>query len=72
MDHVSLPCQGISKRLPDERVTRVGLYQLGEIWKQLLYHAVMLDQMLVCMQSAGKIAIRNIITRREQERVRAI
>lgn len=72
MDHVSLPGQGISKRFPDERVTRVGLYQLGEIWKQLLYHAVMPDQMLVCMQSTGKIAIRNIITCREQERVRAI
>ena len=72
MDHVTLLGQGVSKHLPDERVMRVGLYQLGEIRKQLLYHAVMLDQMLVCMQSAGKIAIRNIITRREQERVRAI
>lgn len=72
MDHVTFPSQSISKRFPDERVTRVGLYQLGEIWKQLLYHAAMPDQMLVCMQSTGKIAIRNIITRREQERVCAI
>ena len=72
MDHVALPGQGISKRFPDERVTRVGLYQLGEIWKQLIYHAAMPDQMLVYMQSTGKIAIRNVITRRKQERVRAI
>ena len=72
MDHVALLGQGVSKRLPDERVTRVVLNQPGEIWKQILYHPAMPDQMLVCMQSTGKIAIRNVIPRREQERVRSI
>ncbi len=72
MDHVAFVGEGISQRLPDERVTRVGLYQLSQIRENFPDHAIMPDEVLVSMKRGRQITTRNIITGSKQHRICAI
>ncbi len=54
--------QCISKRLPDLRITRIFLDQLGKVWQDLLYHPAMTDQVMVGMQASREIPIQDLST----------